>query len=42
MNFVIELSESKDFNALLMMINRLIKMHHYVLCTTEEDETSAE
>jgi hypothetical protein len=43
MNFVIELSKIKnDFNAILMIINRLIKMHHYVLCTTEEDETFAE
>ncbi len=42
MNFVIELSKTKnDFNAILMIINRLIKMHHYVLCTAEEDDTSA-
>jgi hypothetical protein len=25
-----------------MMIDRLIKMHHYVSCIAEEDETSAE
>jgi hypothetical protein len=31
MNFVIELSKiKKDFNAILMIINRLIKMHYYV------------
>jgi hypothetical protein len=43
MNFVIELSKIKDeFNAILMIIDRLIKMHHYVLCTAEEDDTSAE
>jgi hypothetical protein len=43
MNFVIELSKIKDeFNAILMIINRLIKMHHYVLCTVEENDTSAE
>jgi predicted metal-dependent hydrolase len=43
MNFVIELSKIKnDFNAILMIIDRLIKMHHYVLCTAEENETSAE
>jgi hypothetical protein len=42
MNFVIELSKIKnDFNAILMIINRLIKMHHYVLCTVKEDETFA-
>jgi hypothetical protein len=42
LNFVIELSESKKFNAILMIVNRLIKMHHYVFCTAEEDDTSAE
>ncbi len=42
MNFVIELFDNKDFNVILMMINRLIKMHHYVFCIAEEDETSAE
>jgi hypothetical protein len=43
MNFVIELSKIKDdFNAILMIINRLIKMHHYVSCTAEENETFAE
>jgi hypothetical protein len=42
MNFVIELSESKEFNAILMIINRLTKMHHYISCTAEEDDTSAE
>jgi hypothetical protein len=43
MNFVIELSKIKDdFNAILMIINRFIKMHHYVLCTAEKNETSAE
>jgi hypothetical protein len=42
MNFVIELSENKKFNAILMIINRLTKMHHYISCTAEEDDTSAE
>jgi hypothetical protein len=42
MNFVIELSKTKnDFNAILMIVDRLIKMHHYVLCTTEEDDMFA-
>jgi hypothetical protein len=41
MNFVIELLDNKDFNVILMMIDRLIKMHHYVSCIVEEDETSA-
>jgi hypothetical protein len=42
MNFVIELSESKEFNAILMIMNRLTKMHHYISCKAEEDDTSAE
>jgi hypothetical protein len=42
MNFVIELSESKKFNAILMIINRLTKMHHYISCTTTEEDTNAE
>jgi hypothetical protein len=43
MNFVIESSKIKnDFNAILMIINRLMKMHHYVSCTIEEKDTSAE
>jgi hypothetical protein len=43
MNFVIELSKIKnDFNAILMIVDKLIKMHHYVLCTAEENETFAE
>ncbi len=42
MNFVIELSKIKnESNAILMIVDRLIKMHHYVSCTTEEDDTSA-
>jgi hypothetical protein len=40
-NFVIELFDNRDFNVILMMINRLIKMHHYVFCIAEEDETFA-
>jgi hypothetical protein len=42
MNFVIELLDNKNFNVILMMINRLIKMHHYVSCIAKEDETFAE
>jgi hypothetical protein len=42
MNFVIELSESKEFNAILMIIDRLTKMHHYISCTTTKENTSAE
>jgi hypothetical protein len=43
MNFVIELSKNKkEFNVILMIIDRLTKMHHYVSCVAEEDETIVE
>ncbi len=42
MNFVIELFESKSFNVILMIINRLTKMHYYIFCIAEKDETTAE
>jgi hypothetical protein len=42
MNFVIELSENKSFNAILMIMNRLTKMHHYISCVTTEEETNVE
>ncbi len=42
MNFVTELSLSKRFNAILMIVNKLTKMSHYIFCTVEEEDTSAE
>jgi hypothetical protein len=39
---VIELFESKDFNAILMIVDRLTKMHHYISCTVAEEGTNAE
>jgi hypothetical protein len=43
MNFVIELSKSKkEFNAILMIVNRLTKMHHYIFCVAKENETTVE
>ncbi len=43
MNFVIKLSKSKkEFNVILMIINRLTKMHHYISWVAEEDETTIE
>jgi hypothetical protein len=41
-DFVIELSDSKEYNAILMMINRLSKMHHYISCIIDENDTTAE
>jgi hypothetical protein len=42
LDFVIELSDSRDYNAVLMIIDRLNKMHHYISCTTNENETTTE
>jgi hypothetical protein len=44
MNFVTDLSLSLNdlYNAILMIICRLSKMHHYISCFSENDETSTE
>jgi hypothetical protein len=43
MNFVIELSKNKEeFNVILMIVDRLTKMHHYVSCMTAEEDISTE
>jgi hypothetical protein len=42
MNFVTELPMSNGFNVILMIVDRLIKMRHYIFCTAEEEDTSAE
>jgi hypothetical protein len=39
MNFVIELSQSKKFNVILMIVNSMTKMHHYIFCTIEKKKT---
>ncbi len=41
-NFVIELFNNKEFNAVLMMINCLSKIHHYISCTINENEITIE
>jgi hypothetical protein len=42
LDFVIELSDNRDYNAVLMIIDRLSKMHHYISCTTNENKTTTE
>ena len=39
MNYVIDLSESKDCNAILMIIDRLTKMRHYIVYKAGNKET---
>jgi hypothetical protein len=42
MNFVIELFLSNNFNAILMIVNRLTKIHHYISCTATDEDTNVE
>jgi hypothetical protein len=41
-DFVIELFDNKKYNAILMMINRLSKMYHYISCIIDENDTATE
>jgi hypothetical protein len=42
MNFVIELFINHEFNAILMIINRFTKMHHYISCTIIDEDITVE
>ena len=42
MNFVTELSESKSCDAILMIIDQLTKMRHYIVYKNEEEKTFTE
>jgi hypothetical protein len=42
LDFVTELFNSKEYNAILMIIDRLSKMHHYIFCTIDENEITIE
>ncbi len=42
LNFIINLSESDESNAILTVINRLSKKRHYILCWSDNEETFAE
>jgi hypothetical protein len=41
-DFVTKLFDNKKYNAILMMINRLNKMHHYISCIIDENDTTVE
>jgi hypothetical protein len=41
LDFVTSLLESREYNVIFMMIDRLSKMHHYISCITDENETRA-
>jgi len=42
LNFIINLSESEESNAILTVINRLSKEWHYILCWSDDEEIFAE
>ncbi len=42
MNFIINLSDSYDYNAILTVICRLLKERHYISCITDDEDTTVE
>ncbi len=42
MNFIIDLSSSKDKNVILTVICRLLKKRHYISCFTDDERITAE
>ncbi len=42
LNFIIDLSKSDESNAILIVIDRLSKERHYILCWSDDEETFAE
>ncbi len=42
MNFIIDLSDSYDYNAILTVICRLSKERHYISCITDDEGITAE
>jgi hypothetical protein len=42
LDFVTKLFDSRDYNAIFMIVNKLSKMHHYISCTINENEITIE
>jgi hypothetical protein len=42
MNFVIELFVNHEFNAILMIVDKFTKMHHYISCTIIDEDITIE
>ena len=42
MNFIVGLSQSKEYNAIFVVVNRLIKKRHYISYTVTNEDTSVE
>jgi hypothetical protein len=41
-DFVTKLFNNKKYNTVLMIIDHLSKMHHYIFCTIDENEIAIE
>ena len=41
MNFIVGLLQSKEHNAIFVIVDRLIKKRHYILYTVTDEGTSA-
>ncbi len=42
LDFVTKLLNNKDYNVVFIIVNRLNKMHHYISCIIDENETTIE
>jgi len=42
MNFIINLSDSSEYNAILTIICRLLKKKHYISCITDDEDITVE
>ncbi len=42
MNFIIDLSDSYDYNAILTVIYKLLKERHYISCITDDEDITVE
>ncbi len=42
LDFIIDLSESEESNAILTVVNRLFKERHYISCWSDDEEITAE
>jgi hypothetical protein len=41
-DFVTDLFDNREYNAILMIVDRLSKMHHYISCIIDENDTTIE
>ena len=42
MNFIVDLSQSKEHNVIFVVVNRLIKKRYYISCTVTDEDISVE